>query len=669
MNSWNQSGTSTLTRPISAKEKIARGAAALAIGGMMTLTALASGQSSARAQTTSVGTAGAAIAPATSVAYLGLSLDTTSAQWGIADGLLAKLGVENGATGLLDSMTSDMNAGGTEIDSSALLGGELAIVITNLDSASSETSTLTSMVGGLDLPTTGSDSDTGTPVTGAAADTASGTVLVLKPTDVDAAAKAVGDAVASGAAANGVQVTQTTYNGVTINAYPGDEASGTTGEAYAVNDGFVIWSETAADLEPILDTAAGTNKPLSSLESFQKADAALAGERLGFGFMNGTAIAADQSSLDAETASLVTAFSGLLGLDRVTGLSVVADPAGLRFNTVEIRTPSLPIDAKGTASDLDLASKIPSNALIYANGYDIGQGSLLQGMALYLVTALSSATNPSPDNGTPAAQTSADALFENAKQLLGFNLKTDFIEQMVGQYVFALWNVDPNDMASIGGILASKVKDPAIVSDALSKLSLLIQAGSQGSANVTTISINNSAVSHVVIGDGTSSTDISFDYGVVGDQFMLGLNDSLNQYINGPDSSLADSPDYKAALSALPTEYDGIFYMDLQQAMALSTTYSSSLDMGSTLDNDADCGNYSTQPEAQAAYDADSITNYDLDMDFDGVACEDFFSAATPEATPAATSQYPALKSFALVSYKKDGLSYTSSILVINDNN
>ena len=55
--------------------------------------------------------------------------------------------------------------------------------------------------------------------------------------------------------------------------------------------------------------------------------------------------------------------------------------------------------------------------------------------------------------------------------------------------------------------------------------------------------------------------------------------------------------------------------------------------MGSSTDADPSCGEYATQADAQAAYDEDQFENYQLDQDFDGEACEDFFGA--PAASPA----------------------------------
>jgi hypothetical protein len=94
------------------------------------------------------------------------------------------------------------------------------------------------------------------------------------------------------------------------------------------------------------------------------------------------------------------------------------------------------------------------------------------------------------------------------------------------------------------------------------------------------------------------------------------------------------------------------------------------------------CGDYATQEEAQAAYDAAESGTFDLDQDFDGEVCEDFFATAetesgTDEATEGedgdaaadalADVDYSAVKAFAVVSYSDGELQRSSSILYITE--
>ena len=88
------------------------------------------------------------------------------------------------------------------------------------------------------------------------------------------------------------------------------------------------------------------------------------------------------------------------------------------------------------------------------------------------------------------------------------------------------------------------------------------------------------------------------------------------------------------------------------------------------------CASYATQEEAQAAYDAAEPDTFDLDQDFDGEVCEDFFaaSAETTGTTDEASAEaalanvdYSAIKAFASVSYEENGMARSSSILYISE--
>jgi hypothetical protein len=103
------------------------------------------------------------------------------------------------------------------------------------------------------------------------------------------------------------------------------------------------------------------------------------------------------------------------------------------------------------------------------------------------------------------------------------------------------------------------------------------------------------------------------------------------------------------------------------------------LDLGGGMDfPDASesCADYATQDEAQAAYDAAEVGTFDLDQDFDGEVCEDYFAPAAEEATPegaevvamATSIDYSAIKAYASVAYDdENGYHRTSSILYITE--
>jgi hypothetical protein len=138
-------------------------------------------------------------------------------------------------------------------------------------------------------------------------------------------------------------------------------------------------------------------------------------------------------------------------------------------------------------------------------------------------------------------------------------------------------------------------------------------------------------------------------------------------------------------MSELPGEYNGIAYVDMTQAIPLLEAASEQADdfggmMGSSGMTDASesCANYATQEEAQAAYDAGEPDTFDLDQDFDGVVCEDYF--ATSESTPMAASasdengdaenpfanvDLSGIEAYGLVTYNDNDMQRSSAILYI----
>jgi hypothetical protein len=116
--------------------------------------------------------------------------------------------------------------------------------------------------------------------------------------------------------------------------------------------------------------------------------------------------------------------------------------------------------------------------------------------------------------------------------------------------------------------------------------------------------------------------------------------------------------------------------------MEVAAEESDELGLGGTEeipDASESCGDYATQEEAQAAYDAAESGTFDLDQDFDGEVCEDFFADAGTDveetkaeeaAAPVdalADVDYSAIKAFAVVSYGDGEMQRSSSILYITE--
>ena len=594
----------------------------------------------------------ASITPADAAVYAEILLDPERDQIKTLDELLIKLGSEDS---LIDSLANVEMTGASKID---LTGAEVAIVVLPTALENQDTGSVVS--DGLSGDTSAIADDVG-----AVADTTEGIALLVKPTDLDAATAAV-EAQLVDDAGNEAAVANETVDGVEIRSTPNDDGNG---QAYAVLDDTLVVGSVVDDVAAFVGVSGGDS--LAGSESFQTASDLLPADRAVFAFLSGAPFVDALSASDDPNTQLVQDLAEELGnLNVDQGVAVVADDAGLRVDTVQVpRDGSADAEAGGLAADLTTADQVPSDTVLYVNGFNLGQTALLQGTALLLVGALAGTVSSDPiEVGTPVSDEpvaspvadDSDALFDAAAATLGVNLKTEFLDTLTGEYAFALWGVDVADPTNVGAILTSDVSDVEALTGTVSFISLFVTAGAQGQASVTSRTIGDAEVNNVVFGDPVSP--ISVDYGVVGDEFLIGVGDGVDTYLEGPDASLADDATYQDTLALLPSEYDGVFYVDLAAVADLSTALDDATTGAlSTEDASEECSTYDSQSEAQNAYDTDPSANFELDLDFDGDACEDYFSAdATPMAEAIAEVPVGAL---AMVSYKQDGYAFTSSIL------
>jgi hypothetical protein len=606
-----------------------------------------------------------AVTPESALLYVAVNLDTTSAQHQKATELLQRLGIDSPLEDLAGQVSTTVTGedvtAGMPLD--ALLGGETGIAVFSFGS---DLTALTGSLGG-DLGEMG----IATPSPGGDGVTATSAAIILSAPDPDAAYAAAEAQLQQDATDQGATVSEETYEGVQIKTVPADEAMGTTGSALARVGDFVVLGQSAADVKLVIDTEAGRTPSLAASADFAAASAELNAEWLALGFVNGTEVAA-QLTAGAESSGMDISTLDLAQFKANTGFVVWADDPGFRLDSITL--PVVGGEPPAANFDPQLPQRIPGEALFFFDGTELGKSGILDSIFLSVLSSLTGSVGG--DIATPdpskSPQEIAQEQFAQLELLLGFNVKTDFIDQMVGEWGVAVWGIDAaaisgQDTSGIRALIVSDTLTPAVVSDAASKLSLLLQAGLAGQGTVTTRLVGEDTVQVLTVDDGSGTGPITIEYGVVAGQFIISVNDAISSYVAGVDVALADNPSYRAALAALPAEHNAIFYLDLTQLVAIYEATMASLSSGFEFaDASEKCAEYSTQAAAQEAFDADPATNWELDQDFDGQACEDFFNPTTPEpaASPAA-SQYAALKAFATVAYERGGMSGTSSLLLI----
>ena len=614
----------------------------------------------AQAGTVSFSTAEAA--PADAVSYTVLTLDDRSEQWRLADSLLDRAGFGEAidqavAEGLRDET-------GENLPLDAFLGGEVAVitsetVLDNLAEESMGTADLDAMLEGLGMAT---------PAPAAAGPEAQGVAVVLDARAPDTAWTGIRDAARDEAGSE-----ESTYEGTTITYAPpaGDEDSGM---AVARVGDLILIAPAPVDLHPIIDTADGRTPNITTVPEFTTARDALPGEFLSFTFIGSIADQqVDLGPFGAASESLMT--------DSYTGLTLAADEPGFRMETVTIPAAGATLPPTAAPFESELVGLAPDDALLFFNAADLGATGILDALGSIVIGfALAMGGSPMDESGTPTSAMTPDEViaqqYEQAAQLIGVNLQTDLFHQLVGEYGGWLSADMESQMAS--GLFASNVADAETVSNTVRQLALLLQGMGGEDAGLTTRDVDGSQVYVIDLGDGST-----LEFGVVGDRFVIGSGTAIDRLAGGAGASLADNTQYQAVMDALPVERNGSLYVDLERALPLLQAASEETDelglagMGEITDASEACANYASQEEAQAAYDAAEPDTFDLDQDFDGQVCEDFFQEAGADASPAsdgatddieaalANVDYSAIKAFALVSHEDGGFPRTSSILYI----
>lgn len=454
------------------------------------------------------------------------------------------------------------------------------------------------------------------------------------------------------------------YNGVTITSYSPEEGDTFTDPtAIALVGEYAVQAARPEDIEPIIDTVAGNVPALSQNANFQSLTSMLPAEHLALGFINGPAtLEAIETSSPEVTQSLDQRSTDLL--DSWTAFSFSAEQAGFRLETRSIAN-ATPFDEM-TPLDGSFLDQVPADSLLVVNGNNIDATGIVTSLAFLLAVGIMGEDPFATPVAADTMPVSQDEAFTQAESLLGFNLKTDFVDQLVGEFGFAI-SVDGSitDMMTppaVNALLVSEVEDTVAVQDVVSKLSFIIGAGMGDAGAIETRDVNGSQVNVVDL----TETGVAerAEFGVVDGELVISVGDGLDDYLGGVDAPLSQDPNFSAVMEQLPTDYGSVVYVNMPVVLSLATDLNASFSGAGITDADPACGDFMSQQEAQVAYEEDQFANFLLDQDFDGEACEDFFDP--PSATPAvAGNPYPNVIGLGSVSTQEAGVNGTTTFLLI----
>lgn len=458
----------------------------------------------------------------------------------------------------------------------------------------------------------------------------------------------------------GGELTESEYGGVTITAFvPSGSDEFTTATAVAMVGDFVVTAARAEDIHPIIDTFNGDTPDLSNNENYQNVNALLPAESIANGYFDGPATLA---SLEAGNPGALDAADPRATelLDSWTGFALAAEQDGFRFVTKSIAADG-EVDEM-TPIDGSFYDKVRSDALFAVNGTDIDATGALTMLAFLFASEFNGddlAATPVADIDIEAEQ---ERVFAQAEQMLGFNLKTDLIDHLTGEFGLTVSISDiMSDTPELNALIVTHVDDPQAVTGTMAKIALIVGAAVGDQSAVEDVKVGDATVNSVDISD--SGVAESVEFGVVDEDLVIGVGTGMTDYADGAENPMSQDPNFTSVMEHLPGEYGSLTYVNMPVLLELVMGFSDSMAM-STTDADPSCGEFDSQEDAQTAYDADQFENYQLDQDFDGEACEDYFGAAA--ASPAAAvNPYENIIGMGTVTTLEDGVYGSETFLLI----
>lgn len=623
----------------------------------------------------------AAAAPESTVILQTFDLDLEGSQWQQTETLLARVGVPNAIEMWREEILAEGERSGdiTEADLDALFGGEMAIIVTDqaIEHLMAKHMTMDGHMDGHD-----SMGDMATPVTGTA-NQAYGVAAVLMPGDREAAwdyaTRQITDyaqergLTLEAASGPGQDLLWTTRESAVTGATsddPLEEMFGHKGHgAMAVGHSgdFIIAAKTPDDVTSIMDVIDGNAPSLMDSDAAQALAGQLPAGALAFTYFDGQSIV---DSLDAETKASLQQMMPEMPEESwgaAGWLTISADTDGFRMDALaryadDVDTSSfiVPNDPAIVAA----AEEAPAGTFIYQAG--ILPASTWAGAPFAVAQAVNAAALgqdwedeamkalPSPEE--------IEAQIATATQILGFDPAADLFDLLGDEFIaFAGFPGFGAGGLSLDAVAAISTTDSAAMAETMQKIAAWIDRA-EPSIDVSVRRIGDDTV--YVVRDPETVELPSLEFGVVDGQVVFSIGEGIAELNADPANSLADDAQFQAVMGTLPGEYSQVAYVDIGQAMGLLAMFSGEFGAAQVSDADLACAEFASQEQAQEALDADPVANSDLDLNGDGIACEDAFGVAggTPVAVAGSLENIRAL---AMVTFEEDGASGTSAILYI----
>lgn len=625
----------------------------------------------------------ASAAPADAVLYYELDLEVEGEQWQQADALLARVGVP----GALETWRQELITGSSgefsEADLEALLGGKVALVVT--PQAVSRLIEVQKMMEQAASEMDKKGSADATPM--AIMDEGPlGIAVIMTPGDREAAWDYVIRQSQTWAEKRDVELQEASGPGedlIWAEATPADADEkaweGNPFEAlFAHQDGggfavgrsgdYIVASGSVDDVSVIFDVINGGSPALATDEDFVELSARIPEDNLSMAFIDTSGAIAE---LDDETQQAIEGFlpEGMSAesLNSASVLAVGADGNGFRMNSVSTipdGEDASQLVAENNDFAVNAAGMAPSGTFIFSAG-EVPPATFAGaafGMAQAVNEAISDEMVDSGEMNAIPTPEEIDAEIAKASETLGFNPASDLFDILGGEYlVFAPFPNISFDAFTWDAVATIETSEPTRLADTMVKLANLAKSEGDGAA-VTVRTVGTDTV--YKLADAENPGGPSLEFGVIDDRAVVASGDGVSSLSTAPDATLAEDAQYQEVMGFFPEEFAQVVYVDISQAAGAMMMLTGQFQTAGISDADVACLDFESQEAAQSAYDEDPIAQMDLDMDFDGSACEDAFvvADASPVAEPGSLAN---IRAFASVTYRDGEYMASDAVLYI----
>jgi hypothetical protein len=363
--------------------------------------------------------------------------------------------------------------------------------------------------------------------------------------------------------------------------HDGMDMQGRPGFAAGRAGDFIIAGVSQADVTEIIDVVDGTTDSLADSAEAQQVAAELPAETLSFTYLDSSAIvdAIGEQTLQALQAMMPQADQATWQAN--SGFAISAVEPGFRIDTVTVPAEGGTLGAAGIANDPAIAAaaeRVPAGTVLYEAG--VFPEDALAGAAYMLALAVNGETADDEGQGDKLSQLPSEEEIEEqiatASSTLGFDLRTELFDLLGGEFI-AFSSFPTFDMNGFGldAVAAVTTTDPDTLAETATKIAASIERDA-AEADVSTREVDGDTI--YVVSDPEMAEGPSLEFGVVGDQAVVGTEGGIEDLLIEPATSLADDPQFQAVMGVLPSEYYFVAYVDIGQVIDTVTALFGAMD-------------------------------------------------------------------------------------------